>query len=205
MPFVPVPATVMAEIRMTLFGQKIENTLYFQFLDAPSVLAMEGLGSDLLDWWTTLYDLCVTEDVILREVFLTSLDSAISPTATVTPEGTVTGAISENANPGNVAACVSFRTANRGRSYRGRNYVSGLARTDVAGNTIGAGLAGRLLDAYDFLNVTYNSLVSGRWSVVSRFTAGVAREEGVVTPITSVVLTDLNLDSMRRRLIGRGE
>jgi hypothetical protein len=44
----------------------------------------------------------------------------------------------------------------------------------------------------------------GTWVVVSRFSGGVERVTGVTTPVVQAAYHDLNLDSQRRRLTGRG-
>jgi hypothetical protein len=44
----------------------------------------------------------------------------------------------------------------------------------------------------------------GTWCVVSRHLDGLPRDIGITRKITTVILTDLTIDSQRRRLPGRG-
>ena len=105
--------------------------------------------------------------------------------------------ISGSSLPGNVAFVLSFRTANRGRSGRGRNYIGGLNEDDVTGNLLTEAKANLFRDAYSaFLS---EALFPYRWVVVSRYNDGVKRAEGLVQTVTTVLYTDLTVDSMRGR------
>jgi len=115
----------------------------------------------------------------------------------------VTGGDPGASMPGNVALAVSFRTGLAGRSNRGRNYIPGVPRPWVAGNTVAGVWAGYLTTAYDSL-ITELVASEFTWVVVSRFTAGAVRALGVTNPIINSLVTDLAVDSMRRRLQGRG-
>lgn len=204
MPFVPVPDTVLAELRFDYFGQKVENTLYFRKLGGSSIAQAVGLMNDLELWWTTLLSDYLSEDISLRELNVTDLSSASGYSVSqATPTPNPKGAIAAAGLPGSVAICVSFRTPNRGRSFRGRNYVAGLAETTVAGNELDATRVAGILGSYQGLP---SMIVTTPWDwvVVSRESGGVDRVTGLSTEITSVVIVDDFVDSQRRRLTGRG-
>lgn len=100
--------------------------------------------------------------------------------------------------PGNVSCCVSLRTATGGRSGRGRIYHYGLtshAIDGTDGNWFNTGDLGDIHTAYVNLMTTFDDAVS-KLAVASRL-------HGVAYPVTSVTV-DKNVDSMRRRLAGRG-
>jgi hypothetical protein len=204
MPFVPVANVFMAEVRMLAAGQQIENTLYFRPDPTGAATSMADLGADLLLWWNNDYAPAIPADITLREIHITDLSSATSgvhtqPAPTPAPAGDRVSALL----PNNATLCVSFRTALRGRSFRGRNYLAGLGEVDVTLSTVSAGLQGDVLAAYNALlatPITDNWI----WVVVSRFSGGAPRPSGVVTEVTSVVIVDPVVDSQRRRLPGRG-
>jgi len=211
MPFVPVPNCVEAEIRMTWDLQEVENTLYFDFGDTPTVGGMVTLMNDLFDWWTTNMAPLIFGGVQLREIVVTDISSATGPQVSFTPPIAEFGSASGASLPNNVSFTVSFRTASRGRSFRGRNYVVGLTEGAVVGNTVDTAVVNAYIAAYAELK---NSpiLDDGVWSVVSRFsgvnpTTGkpIPRTTGIATPITSVIVVDSTIDSQRRRLPGRGK
>jgi hypothetical protein len=102
-----------------------------------------------------------------------------------------------------VTAAISWRTAKRGRSYRGRSFHIGMTSTMVTGSTLTAGTITSLTTAYNALLTAVNA--SGiALCVVSRFQNHVQLTNGESTPIT-VATIEGNLDSQRRRLIGRGK
>jgi hypothetical protein len=204
MPFVPVADTVLAEIRMELYGQRIENTLGFRLLGGSGTAEATALANDLTIWWAELYSVPLSNELSLREVTITDLASESGYSVSVTaPTPAPTGDVNAPGLPGNVAACISFRTVSRGRSFRGRNYVPGIAEASVSGNTLDATVRAGILAAYNGLAA---AVVSDDWEhvVISRFTDGAPRVAGVATPVTSYVFADNFVDSQRRRLTGRG-
>lgn len=211
MPFVPVPETAEAEIRMLLDGQKIENTLYFQRDGGWSPSSFVALANALLLWWTTDYSVFVSSSVTLSEVYLTDLSSSTgivlsAPAPTPHPAG----ARSAASLPNNVTICVSFRTGTRGRSFRGRNYISGLSEDAVVLNTVDSAVQADIIAAYDLLQPLAGD-VDASWVVASRFSGvdvdghPIPRTTGIATIISTVIIVDSIIDSQRRRLPGRGQ
>lgn len=205
MPFIPVADTVLAEIRQELFGQRIENTLYFRMVGGSGIAESTGLANDLIVWWTTLLSQFLSLDLTLREVTITDLSTATGYSVTVgAPTPNPTGDIAVPALPGSVAACVSFRTTNRGRSFRGRNYVAGLPENAVEGNTLSPTTRNGIVNSYGGIASTVVSF-PWEWVVVSRYSNGAPRVAGTATLVSAVVMTDDFVDSQRRRLTGRGQ
>jgi|SRR5215218_261980 len=211
MAFVPVPNAVEVEARMLLDGQKIENTLGFQHFTTFNISDLEVLALDVIGWWTTKVAPITPADLTLVEVVITDLTTDTSPQWTEAPSEPIAGTFAGNALPNNVSLAVSFRTANRGRSNRGRNYVPCLMENQVVNNTVSGATVTQWLDVYNSIP----TLISGpdtswTWSVISKYSGvdsdgkPIPRSEGVTTPITAAVVVDPTVDSMRRRLPGRG-
>jgi len=203
MAFVPVNNVVMAEMRMRLDNQLIENTLYFAMFGGFGPAEMTSLGNDLIAWWTSGYAYNMSNSLTLREVYLTDLTTQTSPTATVSASGVVAGQNPSPALPNNVALTISFRTAGRGRSSRGRNYICGLPEAGVTGNVVEPSYVAQLVSAYQSL-LTPTNVAGFTWVVVSRYSGGAPRTAGQSYDVTAVVATDSTVDSQRRRLPGRG-
>lgn len=210
MPFVRVPNSALVEVRMSLDSQDVENTLWFESGSAPDASDLSVLAGLIEGWWQDFYAPLVTSTLTLREVVATSMDSATGPQVTVTPATGGVGFLEGSPLPNNVSLTVSFRTVNRGRSFRGRNYVVGMTEEQVDSNTATVTTINAWQDAYEAVGAA----VSGSgwtWGVASRF-SGVAgtpplpvpRDPGIITPITAVVIVDATVDSQRRRLPGRG-
>jgi len=211
MPFVPVTNTVEVEVRMLLDSQKVENTLYFRKDSAWSLGDLVTLGNSFLIWWTTYYDVFASSSVTLSEIYITDLTSStglVQSTPAPTPHPA--GSREANSLPNNVTLTISFRTDQRGRSHRGRNYIVGLTEDAVVKNTVDSAVIGDIETAYNALQdvASDNSCF---WVVVSRFSGvdsdgdPIPRVAGVTTAITSVIVVDPVVDSQRRRLPGRGQ
>lgn len=210
MPFVPVANTVLVEIRLTANGQQCENTLWFENATDPVVGDLIVLGSTLQSWWTTSVAPLVSSDVQLREILCTSQTTASSPQYSTVPAIPEFGTSTANIVPNNVTMSVSFRTALRGRSFRGRNYIVGMTEDQVAGNSFVAGVTALWQAAYEDILTAIGS-TDFTWVVVSRFSGvdpvtgdPIPRAAGVTTPIGTVLVVDSFVDSARRRLTGRG-
>jgi len=211
MPFVPVANTVLVETRMLLDEQQVENTFTVRFEASVSPTILENLAADFLGWWINDYADIVSDELELREVVATDLSSQTGPQfslpAPIGSNGNITGSVLSN----NVSLCVSFRTANRGRSFRGRNYIAGVPVASVVQNNAVTGYVAAVVTAYEKLLPGGGALTSGTWVVASRFSGvdsegkPIPRAAGVTTPITGVVVVDSTVDSQRRRLPGRGK
>ena len=210
MPFVPVDNTCLAEIRMTADGQQIENTLWFEFPTAITAEDLVSLATDLTTWWGDNIQPIVWGGVTLREIVCTDMSSETGAQGSFATETPTVGDLDEPPLPTGTSLAISFRTALRGRSFRGRNYAVGLVKSHTTGpNTF----TDAIVTAYQ---TAYNNLIAVAtgagftWVVVSRFSGvdaegkPIPRALGVTTPVTSVVMTDNIVDSQRRRLPGRG-
>jgi len=211
MPFVPVPNAALVELRMLLFGQKVENTLWF-FSPTPWDLSLlTQLNNDMTAWWVDEYADCISDNCTLREIACTDMSSPTGPQVVLPPPEPASGTITGPSLPNNVTLTVSFRTSNRGRSFRGRNYIAGLAEASNTANEMDASYIGTVISAYETLLAEGGALTAGTWVVASRFSGidsegkPIPREEGITTPITSVTVVDNIIDSQRRRLPGRGK
>jgi len=204
MAFIPVPDTALVEIRGTYFGQEIENTLYFEKVGGYISADLADLAALVRAWFFDEMLPILTEDYIFREVVATDISTESGAIVFNTAETGETGAIASPGMPGNVCLAVSFRTGQAGRSYRGRNFISGLTEAAVDGNTLNETYRTAFGAAYSAL-LTVLEDTDFVWGVVSRFTAGAPRVVGVITQIISVLVVDAFIDSQRRRLTGRGQ
>lgn len=205
MPFVPAANTLLAELRYTYGSVKMENTLYFQGSAGVTPALGITLGNALISWWNAHFKAPSPTAFSLVEVHVTDLSTQTSFTESVTTGLPSAGSSTVDGLPFNVAFCISFRTANRGRSGRGRNYVAGLTEADTQYSTIISTRRAAIVSAY-LLLVGAGTFVAGlQWVVVSRFSGGAPRLNALVQPITTAFAVDDITDSQRRRLPGRGK
>jgi hypothetical protein len=204
MPYVPVSDTVEVELFQRLHGQRVENTSYWRLVGGYGTSEATDLWNNLLVWWNVDLAPNLSTDLTLVGGKITDLSTstgfAIDFTA---PTPNPAGDLAFGALPGNVALCVSIRTAGRGRSSRGRNYVAGLAENNVVGNTVDTSVWQGIETAYQSMR---GLPFADAWEqvVVSRVSGGVPRVAGVALQVTSCKVVDPYVDSMRRRLTGRG-
>jgi len=140
---------------------------------------------------------------VYRETYVKGLEDIIDLESTDATHASDTGEITGEDVPGNVAFALKFQTGHTGRSARGRNFISGIPEDAVTGNTITEAYADAYRDAYTSIATALNS---GGFPmvVVSRYTLGAKRTVGLTLPVTVISYTDLNIDSQRNRLAGRG-
>lgn len=202
MAFIPVLSVVMAELVYNQLGQITENTLYFKSDEGWDVDAMEDLAEQLKNWWVTEFRPAVPNSISLTAVKVTDLSSQFAPGIVDVNGLPLAGLSATEALPNNVTAAITFYTALRGRSYRGRNYVVGLGENAVSGNTVQPGTVEfyvanyMALPEYVISNDAYHVVVSRQENNVPRVT-------GVATPVTGYAMENV-IDSQRRRLPKRG-
>lgn len=205
MAFIPTLRCVRVALNSTLFGQDIVNTLWFSYIALgtaePTILEMTSLGSWLQTWAEEQWLEGASQDLALQSIVLTRQESLTAPSIEIIVGGTV-GLQASASLPSNNCLSISFKTAERGRSSRGRNYYAGIPRVRVTGNVVTDAELTDVGDAYDYLiNFTPSSW---NWVVVSHVSDGINRLYGLKQTITHTSFADNLLDVQRRRAGGRG-
>lgn len=203
MAFVPAPDCIQVATGYLWNEQIVENV--FDFLHDTPVdhAALVGLGTAVHSWWTTHLQATQSEDVSLTNITLTDLTTQFSESFVYTAGLPEPGGIALPAAAANNSLAVSKRTASRGRSARGRFFHVG-SRADYGVNSVyDTAYANSILAAYQQLLST--SLFEHDLLVVrSTVFGGVQRAESLIQPVTAITLVNRVVDSMRRRLPGRG-
>jgi hypothetical protein len=207
MVYIPAPSVAQVEIRGTLDTQPVENVLYFLYKAPPVTPAnVATLAMQVGQWWITNALPWLPVTYLFREIYATDLSTATSSASTWPAENNPgtrnpAGGVLPNSN----TLCISFRTNQRGRSARGRNYWPGLSRSDVTNNSATLTLQQGIVGVYEaLLTLVGDDTINWYWVVLSRFTNGAPRPQGLTNTITSVLIVDSTIDSQRRRLPGRG-
>jgi len=208
MPFVPLENGVRVEFVYNQDGQIVENVQYAQFTSVPDASDMAALGLELAGWWSSDMSGNVSNTVHLVLIRIKGLTTDSEPAIEYTTGLPLTGAQSGVALPNNVTLAIKFNTGLAGRSFRGRNYFVGLGENQVTGNSLVEATRDAIVDAYETLAASLIGddlalVVLSLFSGVDEEGHPIPREAGVATPVTSFSM-DLNTDSQRRRLTGRG-
>ena len=207
MAFIPVPDTAQVELIFDTPAGSAENTLWFHYEGAGDMteFVLSTLAGQIAEWWVTEMQATVTDEINLREVIATDMSTEIGEVGSSPVDAF--GLRADNLQPMNVTMAVSFRTPNRGRSFRGRNYVVGLGEGQVTNDIVGTVTVAAWVDGYalipDYLPVVLG-VPQWNWVIASRYTEGAPRTTGIFSSVTAVQVTDDYVDSQRRRLSGRG-
>lgn len=186
---------------------RCEHTFYFQ--DPTDNLFSDFAGFATQVWNAVLANLVpeacaqvVYDGVVVEDVRSVPYGGADFP-KTPTPG---THAFSGAAMPTQNSLAIKRETGAVGRSYRGRVYWpiwngAMLASQDAVSAAVATGAANAL--------AAFQAAVEGgtypcTMVLVSFQTAGAPNNPGIATPVTGWSYTDLNIDSQRRRLVGRG-
>ena len=207
MEFVETPDVAQVNVRGVIDQQRVQNTLYFQKDSGGIVLAdITALAAGIEAWWTVNARPLLSVEYGYREVYAVDQTSIDGPTSTASSSSGWQGTRPFSTQmPNNATIAVSFRTAKRGRTYRGRNYWPLLSRGDVSGNQVLQAYVNLVVLAYDLLLPFGGATPAGwTWVVVSRTFMNAPRTYGIKTPVEDVLITDRTIDSQRRRLPGRG-
>lgn len=203
MPFQPVPNVALTRVEGTVDNQLTINTLYWEISGGGiNAVNLATLVSAVENWVATQYAPLLSDDWSATRVVGIDLTTQTGPE--IVQASTAVGGISGEANPNNVALCVSFRTAQRGRSFRGRNFVPAVPGSAVTLNLIDAGHLSNVLTAYNNLVGAGTFTPGWQFGVVSRKQGGVVLANGVISPIISVISTSNFVKSMRSREVGHG-
>jgi len=204
MPFIPVPDCVQVELVYLFDTQRVQNVLHYNPNGAYDPDEMIELGEALVSWFDTEMQPNLANTISLISVKVTDLATATAPAVEVTSGLPLTGTLSSPALPNNVSCVITKRTVFRGRSFRGRIYMAGITEADVTANTIAGARLTTWLNAWTAAMSFMTTGVEWTMGVVSRYTDGAPRAEGIFTPVLGFT-SDGVVDSQRRRLPGRGQ
>jgi hypothetical protein len=183
-------------------GQTCVN-VYHIYSESPlDSVARLSLAAAFVDWWDDELKAEVSSTVSLERVTVQGLDAETDPMSEYTTGLPLQATSAAASAPNNCTFAVQWRTALSGRSYRGRTFHVGLTTTKYSSNLLTVPNQSTFTAAYGQLisDVTTEGYTL---SVVSRYHNGTQRPSGIHTQIASVFV-DRTLDSMRRRLPGRG-
>lgn len=203
MAFQAVPNVAQIRCEGIVDGCQTINDLYFEIsggaIDPVNIQTITGLVGS---WFATSLAPNLSNDWAPVRAVGIDLGSPTGATASVGLSGA--GGVTNEAAPNNVAACVSLRTAQRGRSGHGRNFVPGIPNSLITLNTLDAGFINDITTVYLALVGAGTFAAGWQLVVVSRRTGGLLRAEGVPIPVTDVLFTSPNVRSMRSREVGHG-
>lgn len=204
MPFQRVPNTAELTIVGSMAGQLIINTYYAQYADPYDLTDLTALASVGDAWWSSDMQALVSDQYTYLRSHVQGLNAEIDFEAEDSTHTGDVGTADGLSCPNNVTLSIKRSSANTGRSARGRVFwpalVEGYLIDTAHINPVSATpIVTSLMNLHDAINDVGRTEV-----IVSRFHNGAKRAEAVTFDVVEYIVVDYALDSMRRRLAGRG-
>ncbi len=202
--FIPANKVVNVQLIIDAAGQKVQNVYNVLAPNAVVEADLDRIKNKFVDWATNNWKPnssagCSLALMVLRDQ---TVENGLAKEYPISPA--IVGTAGGGNLPLSVTAAIKWSSGLAGRSYRGRTYHIGLVPGHANGNQLQTGHAVTLQAMYAALITKLNAgLVVDKLVVVSRCNGGVWRTNAITTPIASASV-DINLDSQRRRLTGRG-
>ena len=181
MAFVPTTNGARVYCKHTKAGQEFGSVLWFA-KDGFDVGNLQQLVNIVMQEW--IDGLQSTMDSLVAIGPFVAYDMRTSDgvvvTATVSP---VFGSNAVDGLPLKEAVCVTHRTSNRGRAYRGRTYVSGFCENEMTEGVWTSLVATNCATTIN--NIRTEALVAGwTFGVRSGQLDGVPRNPAIITPVS---------------------
>ena len=206
--FQPAEKVIEIAVQGTYIGQLVENKFYAQTVEAVTDVMVAELASIADNWVsTTLLPLLPTAYTYLRSVARDLTVEASFESINATHGGDV-GSNPGGGVPGNATFAVHRDTRLSGKKAKSRLYWPALVATQFAGDadTITSAVANQFVDAYDSLMAAIQAGTEATYTYgyLQRILLGVKLPAANFIQVFGHSFTDLFVDSMRRRLKGRG-
>lgn len=209
MPFIPAVNTARVSVIMTWHNQQVQNVYHVLAPGALNAAALNDIADIFIAWMNDEFAPLISSDVQFQSVIARDLTSEEAAGVEVAFPPLSGGDVAVGGSvTGNVTLAVKHVTGLTGRSRRGRTYIVGMQSGVLDGNAVNSGFQDAIQAA--FTQLIADLTAGGFTWVVASFYHGTdsegeptPRATALMTPIISVTV-DPNVDSMRRRLNGRG-
>jgi hypothetical protein len=204
MAFIPVPDTAQT---IMVFQDSTSNkrwTTHFNWLKAGGwdTTALQALNQSHLDAFGEGMQNILSTQTGLVEITSVDLSTADGAFDVLTPSPVPFGAIAGTPLALNSCVVVTYRTDQRGRSFRGRSYLSGQTSGQLVNNRMFTASWAAGVETAMLTTLTAIALESGAAHViVSRQQGNVSLPVGETTPVTDIVGRQ-QVGTQRLRLTG---
>lgn len=199
MAFIPFDDGAMAIIEWGSDATQWTTTLWFKQL-VSTASDYQELADFIHDHFGTNLAPELWDNFYLRKVTVYDMQTSMG-SVTVDGKTAVQGGVTGTGAALNAALVVTFRTASRGRSARGRNYVTGLVEADMGANEVtNSTRITNITDAYEDFIDDVQTNTDFYWVVASHYSEGVARAAVLPIQISAVEVRSAKFGSQRRRI-----
>jgi hypothetical protein len=204
MTFVPAPNCARVTLLGKLNGQDCQNVFDYQKIDPGPITAalLDTLAQDVYEIWQQGVVQNVSQEYVISGAKAIDLGEQFGAFGQYTTTQAAGAATSPAAGNG-TTFCIKLTTPLRGRSYRGRKYIGGIATQDVDNGLVSTTRANALLSGVGALNSLTN-VPGWQLCIVSYSNNNTPRTVAASTPVTGVSYSTLATTSQRRRNVGQG-
>lgn len=216
MAFIPAANTARVTFQQSMHGNVVDNVCHVVNETGWSPEELTALCDLFILWGNDAYGSNLSTDLQFVSVAARDMTTEDAAGVEVGFPALSGGDIASPALPGNVALAVKFKTGFTGRNRNGRWFVAGLTEGNVNGNTVTDANRNLIVEAFGDLRIALNA--AGYTLVIASYYDGttlVDYPDGTIrkkpTPRATALLTsvetfvaNVDTDSMRRRLNGRG-
>lgn len=205
--FQPVPNTVELTVQGTYDGQLVENKFYAKASETITDVLVAAITQVVADWVSNTFLDTVSNSYSHRRVIGRDLSSEASFEVVDASHAGETGGISGAALPGNASLAVHRDTGLSGKKAKSRVYWPSIPHSALASpDVFGTSYATLVLGAIETLRENIEDEPSATWEYgyPQRILNAVRLTTANFIPVIGHTLTDLFVDSQRRRLEGRG-
>lgn len=206
-PFIPVANTVSVEMIYIMSTVVLENVMHVEGGAPFSGAQITTLRGVFDSWHNVSAKSLISPGCSLARIRTKALDSLASPYEDYTLPSPRAGTAGGALMPGNQTFAVKLSSGLTGRSARGRIYwpPSTDAMLTPYYGTMNVASAAAIVAAVNTLIANITAANAAWHLVITSYMSGKAwRGAGVNYRVTGAGYSDLNLDSQRRRLPGRG-
>lgn len=203
-PFIPAENTARVEMIYSASGTRIENVFHFQS-DVPwTAASLEELTHQVFTGWLGDMQAVQSQGATLEMIRAVDIDVEDGNVFEYTGFTPNQGSIANPIMPGNVTLSIKFGSTRTGRSYRGRMYFIGLVENATTGNVVETSYRDDIVaNTQSLFTEVQDGMPGVQHVIVSYCNNGAWRTTAAVTPVATYS-ADVNVDSQRRRLNGRG-
>lgn len=182
MAFIPTPNAARVAITTVSNLHPMVNTLWFRKTTPYTASDLGQLVSEIESWWGTQVMPLLCSQTGFTQVYALDASSESGPVATLVVSPVVFGGEADTPMTLNSAMTVTFQTAKRGRSARGRVYLGGWGEDAATAATFAAGFLTDVVSAFENLP-SYLTVSESVHVVASHYTDGAPRVTGVTEPV----------------------
>jgi len=202
-PFVPLVNGAQVELKSLLFGEVVENRLWFRTrFDPPDLSLITSLAIGVGDWYAAQVMPFLSQDLSFYNADATDWTAFPSPSAYQSIYA-VSGGVTEGAYSANVAIRVAFRGDNSQTFRDNSNFIPGIPLSSVNGNYYTSTIKAALFNAYvNLIDLTFHfePTHNWQWCVTSRIVDNAYRSEQASARTDFIRFPSPVISPRRRRL-----